>query len=433
MKRYLRKLLLILTISVCCFEFCHAQITVHGTFIVDSTSAESLHGRDGKDAVIDTGLIRSIVKALIAETPPASVAKKIGGIHFVTNEAELRAAFAGYFNGTTTAIFVCNDIGITQSLVWPQRVFTRSKKLVLYLAGSTIYDNSANGLPALLVRSAPYQKFALDSMQDVAIIIRDGELKGKNGTGTLVDVAATYASVIDAVDFTNANVGMWARFCMMMSVSGGLYGGIDSIASIYDMGNWAGATNSNSQSNHSSRERLRVFNMPNAKAAFADIAASGISNETMISEGCTECRPDYHFIVNSKGSTVVKDWRGKGIHLEREADSAGFKFRFAGGYGEIDGAFNQYPMVLVDAEAATGNPHLYIKNVPHFPGGTKLKTTGTAVVWSFDEIPHTFDVSNAANWVNGTKPVYWQQRGLKQSPFWNYNGLQFNNKSVVTQ
>jgi hypothetical protein len=74
-----------------------------------------------------------------------------------------------------------------------------------------------------------------------------------------------------------------------------------------------------------------------------------------------------------------------------------------------------------------GYPHLYVKNIPWFTAGSKLKTLGTSVIWNFEEL--YFDPTDATKWVGNVKPFYWSWKDMRQSPFWKGNSIQINSQT----
>lgn len=353
-----------------------------------------------------------------------------GRLKYVSNETELHAAVAGFGTGTTSAIYLTQDIPVDTSINIPKVINLRSKKPCIYLGGNALYDVSTSGLPYLVGRIPADQNEALNTMQDVSVIIRDGEFIGKAGTGVLLDLGSTYGSVVDAVDFSNANEGVHFRFCLMGAVSNSLAGGIRQKAYIADMGNWSGASNSNSQSNSSRFEQCRVFNYPGSVAAFADYAASGMVHEQCISEGGS---PNYHFLSDALNSTVVKDGYLHMLHLESPATIAGIKLKLREGYYKLDGCYSQYDQTLIDGESTLGYPHIFVENVPFLTDNAKFKTNNNNVVWSFTEMPSNFDVMLSTNWIEARKPFYYYSEIFNQSKDIKTNGMKLNGKTIVTQ
>ena len=345
-----------------------------------------------------------------------------GKTYYVTNETELRNAVAA----NAAKIYVVQDIGLTQSLNLPKSTSNRFKGMVIDLCGNTIFDNSPNGLTYLIGRKPTDQTEALNVMQSWALILMNGCLAGKGATvtGTLLDLGATYNSRIEGVNIMSAKVGIHIKFGLMTTIRNGLANNISEQCYVLDNGDWTGAGLSNAQSNHSLIEQVRVFNRGGNFSAFSVIGASGVILRQCISEGG---EPQYHIYWDSKGATVVKDGKIEGVHIESKSSIAGIKAKLASGYITISDVYSQYDNVLFDVEASVGYPHVFIKNIPWFTGGSMLKTGSNAVIWNFEET--YFDPTDATKWVGGVKPYYWSRRDMKQSPFWSGNSIKINNSS----
>jgi hypothetical protein len=360
----------------------------------------------------------------------ASPSLNVGTIRWVSNETELREAVNGYGNGSVTAIYFTDSIGLKNTLQLPLSAPSYCRKWCMYLNGNGLYDISTNGLAKLISRPVPDQATALNTMITVAFIMRDGFLQGKSGTGTLLELTATYGSIIEGIDVVNANNGIDLKFCLMAKVSNSLSNGIKNESYIANIGNWSGASNSNSQSNHSRFEQCRVFGVAGAKSGFSAYAASGIVREQCIVEGGNT---QYGVFVDGLNSTVVKDGLDHLTHIENSPSVAGFYIALREGYHIIDGIFAQYPCTLVSGVSQAGYPRILLKNIPYLMSTHKFQTNGNSVIWDFENIPTNYDFTDVNNWKNGLKPFYYSIKGFNQSPFWNYNSLKFNSKTPVTQ
>lgn len=346
----------------------------------------------------------------------------------VTNQTEFQQALNNAVNTPRSCIEITNDlIELTSPLILPKTLNASSKRLIINGNGATIRPASGATMPALILRQPANQTEALNVMQSHSFHFNDLMLDGRGTADIGIDLAATYGSSVRNCSFKSLKTGLHLRFCLMTRVTNCLTNAISGTAFISDTGNWTGASNSNSQSNHSRFEQCRVFNAQGAYAAFAMYAASGMVMDQCISEGGN---PNYHVFFDSKGSTVVKDFVMRSSHLESVATIAGIKLRLAGGYATIDGLYSQYDMILIDAESAVGYPHLYVKNVPWLTGGTQFKTTGNAVVWSFEETYQPDQVWNTTRWVGGVVPYYRYSEGFTQSKIIVTNSMKVNNNTI---
>lgn len=355
--------------------------------------------------------------------------KALGTIRWVGTEAEFKTALEGWRTGTVNNIIFYQDIGLTSTALIPKNSSNRSHRLIIELAGNTLYDASSSGLTILLGREEATSLADAGTMVSHAIIMRDGALKGKTGTGILYSPGPTYGAINEGIEYMEANEGIHARFGLMTMVQSCMATGVGE-SFIFDIDDFPGASAANSQSNSSMRLMCRDFGKAGGKASFSDYGCSGIYNLNCISEGGNK---QYGWFVDQKGSTVVKDGHIVSSHLEMQPTVAGIYLRLSDGYYNIDGLFSQYQANLVDAVSSGGYPHVYVKNVPwHISGGHKYKTTGTNVIWSFDEIHPSVDVSATTGWANSYKPFYWSLKGFNQSPYWKGNNISINGQSTGT-
>lgn len=348
----------------------------------------------------------------------------VGTVRWVSNETELVKAVAGYGTGEVTAIYFTDSIGIRNELKLPLNVPTDCRKWAMYLNGNGLYDISSNGLTKMISRPVPDQSTALNQMIQVAFIMRDGFLKGKSATGTLLELTATYGSVIDAIDVINGNEGINLRFCLMASVSHSISNGIRSESYIANIGDWSGASNSNSQSNHTRFEQCRVFGYLNAKSGFSAYACSGVVREQCIVEGANT---QNGILVQGLNSTVVKDGLDHLTHVENTPTVAAFNIDLREGYHILDGIYSQYACTLVKASSSAGYPRMMVRNIPYLLSQHKFQCDPTTkIIWDFDNMPSNYDITNQNNWVTGVRPYYYYAKSFNQNPFFQYSGLNFN-------
>jgi hypothetical protein len=172
----------------------------------------------------------------------------------------------------------------------------------------------------------------------------------------------SYGSTFTNLKFDGLKLGLALRFalasyvhnCYFINCLTGLYVGI---------GDWSGANNFNSQSNHTTINKVRCY-MPAAGITGIEVkGCSGVSVEHCIIEGFT--------VVNGidfdgLGSTVVKDFTVKNVHFEciNGATNAFIKFRILGGTLTIDKAFGQYASIFLDASCSSGLGFVEVSNIP---------------------------------------------------------------------
>lgn len=350
----------------------------------------------------------------------------IGTLRFVGTEAELADAVKQHENGLTMHIILYNDIGLNNSIDLPKSTTAINPKLEINLGGNCIYDATSTGLPYLIGRKPNNQTEADNVMQSWGLHLYNGTLKGNDLTTVLLDLGATYNSEVHHIKVMNAQYGIWFKFCLMSTIRNCLSNNISVTPFLLDRGDWTGAGISNAQSNHSLIEQCRVFNLLGATSAFSVIDSSGTIIRQCISEGDT---PQYHIYWDALASTTVKDGTIQNIHVESQALISGIKVIAADGHVIIDGIYSQHDQILIDVESNPGYPHIYVKNIPYFPGLSELKTNSNRVIWSFEECK--FDCTDVAIWNGGITPYYWYQEGFNQHKFINYSDIKFNGLTPV--
>jgi len=167
-----------------------------------------------------------------------------------------------------------------------------------------------------------------------------------------IDIGPTYNSSYDGVDCFSLQEAIHLRFALNTTIT--------MCEAQYcvkgwtaDMGNWPGASNSNSQSNNTTFEHCRFNADVNSDVAFGIYAASGVTMRSNITEGF-KVRVGIDW--DSKGSAVVKGVQLYNNHQEcvQGCTEAFIKLRMQGGIAVVDFSFGQYPAIMVDATAING-------------------------------------------------------------------------------
>lgn len=317
----------------------------------------------------------------------------------IDTEAELRAAITS----NATSIEIGGNIGLTSPIDLPKSLTNSSKMLIIDLNGFRIFDNSAAGLPYLIGRKPANNAEATNVMQSQAFIIRDGCLAGKGATvtGTLIDLGATFNSVCENLRLESAKKGIHYKFCLMSTMRNCMSTSISEESFFVDRGDWADATNFNSQSNHTLVEQCRVFNRGGNFAAFRVQGCSGVILRQCISEGGN---PQYAVYIDSQSSNVVKDVNIIGVHIESTCTVAGVHVRGSDMYAVIKDIYCQYAQVLFSFESTAGAVFAQIENVPWLLPATQFKISGNCAVDFSGRIYDCENIWAASRWVGGVVP-----------------------------
>jgi len=333
--------------------------------------------------------------------PGTSTVGSLGRIRFVGTESELKLALA---DKSVTCINLYNDITLTSEANILNAFNNPARMLNIVGNGCSLIDGTATGLKYLIGRTFATQADA-DAAQSYAVNISKLGLIGNGKTGIGIDLGSTYNSVIEQCSFTSLGTGLWLRFALMTAVRNCMFTNNLTNGAVSDMGNWTGASNSNSQSNHTRFEQCRVFAADNSNAGFKFFAVSGNLVEQCIVEGGKVVNA---IDFDSNGSGVVKDFTIHLTHVETTCQNAIMKVRQDDGYVQVDKVFSQYKNVMVDA-TASAYPKIFVSNVPYLPTGSQFKWNSGGIRWVFNNMPSTFDASVATNWANGAAPSYSRQ------------------------
>lgn len=200
----------------------------------------------------------------------------------------------------------------------------------------------------------------------------------------------TYTSTYKGINVTGAKTGIWLQFNLNATVTSSMLTNCTNglLFDMLDPAKTSGATNANSQSNHSSAHHVRIYG--NGEIGFGSIASSGTSFEDCIVEGF---KYKYPYFVDGKNSTVVKNANYKTNHYEGinglglcGSGEAMFKIRLLGGTVTINDIFAQYAGCVIDAAgtAAAVVIHLEKTNWVVTPSDGKLFYNGGTTQWHFD-------------------------------------------------
>ncbi len=192
------------------------------------------------------------------------------------------------------------------------------------------------------------------------IIIAAGT-ENQNQVG--IEVGASYNNTYDGVWVTSMRVGIHLRFalnnivreCQAFYCDSGL---------VADIGNWSGSDASNSQSNVTTFQNCRIYCRisPISTLGIGVFGASGCIVDACIIEG-GGCVNGVKY--DALGSVNVYNFWVKNQHFEcvNSATNAAIKIRGLGGCFDLDGAYGQYPCVLLDVECTLGSSNVTVRNV----------------------------------------------------------------------
>ena len=260
----------------------------------------------------------------------------------------------------------------------------------------------STGTSAIITRSAPTDNNDANTMVELKYTIKNITLKG-TATQIGIYVGPSYGAYYQNVIASGLLEAIHLRFALRTTIDNCFSTNCNK-GWIADMGNWSGANNSNSQSNHTTIRSCRYFG--DGDVAIGIYAASGCVVEDCIIEGGSV---RVGIDVDGNSSTVVKDITIRNTHFEctNGATEAFIKIRLGGGIATIDKVFGQYASILIDAGATSGYLNVVLSNVPYwvFKGG-KAFNNGGGVSWVFLYNDNTLNTSTPSTtvptWFNGT-------------------------------
>lgn len=317
---------------------------------------------------------------------PAGTGSVAGNVRWVTNEQELRIAFA---DSNIRSIHLANNITLTQTINIPL-----SYNKILELEGHGFSITS----PVTIFSRKYASLAAANAGIDMQFRIRNVEfISTSNRTADGIDLEANYGARIEGCRFSNfrsAFKGGWT----MGTVIDQCYFWENNVSVDLDYARFTGGSNSASQSNHSVVRDCKFRHSAGQFGAIRAIAVSGLVVDHCIFEG-VENGPQYEVFFDDNGSTVVKEFSVKGCHIEQKTSVAAFYVRLNDGYANIDTVFSQYDTTLI-AFNSGAHAKMIVSNVPYLTAGTKFNNMNTAGRWKFVNPPATFIATDATKWVS---------------------------------
>jgi hypothetical protein len=226
-----------------------------------------------------------------------------------------------------------------------------------------------------------------------AIIIEGITFLGTSLTGQKgLFLGATYGSAIRDCTFRNLDEGCTLAFALMTTVENSLFQSCASEHLLVTYGSSWGGSTSNSQSNSTVIRNNRIYAATGAIACVHIRACSGVYLDNVICEGGNPQRNVYFEAV---GSTVVKDFSCRGLHLENTPTLSHITLNsFLSGTCSLKSIFTQYTSVLVETDSSTLD--IIVEDVPNLPAGTTFKGDAN---WIFKNSSNLQEVTyNPAFW-----------------------------------
>ncbi len=263
---------------------------------------------------------------------------------------------------------------------------------------STTIVTQNNNVFSVIAKPSPTDNNDANIMIQATNVVKNIRIMAQSNQIGL-EPGPSYGSLYENIRVQNAKSGIHLRFNLNARVVS-CDGGTCTNGFIADIGNWTGATNSNSQSNHTSFEHCHLYHGTQAggEVGFGIYASSGCKIISCIIEGGKYKKSiDFDF----KMSTVVKDFTINGTHFEtvygNSGASSGEAYIFLRGVGIIDvkGIFSQYAGCLYNASGYPGTLQIITRNVPWIvpPADGKIFYNAGNTQWTFRDNPDS-NISN---------------------------------------
>lgn len=286
---------------------------------------------------------------------------------------------------------------------WLSRACTLPTKITTNPMGRNMFVINGNGAMIRKVGTAQFNFFERipadttvdDQYIDTSFVFENFTADGAGGVWqnsgyAFLFLGASYGSIITNIHLKNFDYGLRLEFCMNTVVSEVFTNNITSYSVILKNGSWTGSGLSNSSSNVSEVNHVRVFNDSlNQIAGIAIIDADTCVVRQCIVEGTGT--PQYGILWDSLNSTVTPNGRVEDCHIETVCTKAAvFVIPRSSTNIIVDNMYIQYAQNIVGQQAAafpsTVYPKVTIMNIPYWPTGTKFLNIGTGNRWDLRDI-----------------------------------------------
>lgn len=146
-----------------------------------------------------------------------------------------------------------------------------------------------------------------------------------------------------------------------------------------DFGESWGGNNSNSQSNSSTIHNCRMYSVAGCNSCYWIRGASGVVLNSNIVEGDGT---QYGVKFDTNQSTVVKDFKCTGTHVEVFCSVAAIYIRCNGGQYVVDSTGTGIPQTLIEMDVPTGYPQITIYNIA-YAENSKFSNKNSGAIWKF--------------------------------------------------
>jgi hypothetical protein len=257
-------------------------------------------------------------------------------------------------------------------------------------SGARIYSINKNGFPYFY--SMPKtQKISQDVFCARRFHISNLNLRGsaKSGSGSVgISIGGTFHSLIENIQIHSMDTGIVLRHAMSSEIYRCNAVGCYNVSFFLGSGNkiWEGATPPTSGSNQSRIIASRTFPAENQFAGCVIHQSSECRVVDFTLDGGGKRSVDYAVIINTGGTTTVKDGYVEGLHGETNCDSALIKFRGNGASIFVaKDLYIQMKSVIIELDAMSSSAQVTCENFSYMPAGSTFANKGNGA-WDFKNI-----------------------------------------------
>lgn len=164
---------------------------------------------------------------------------------------------------------------------------------------------------------------------------------------------------------------------------------------------WAGASLTNSQSNHTKFINCNSYASQGAQSQFKILASSGVELIGCVTEGLN---PIDAVFFDDQNTTTVRTFRVVNHHAENSPTNSVFRVRLLAGVAVLEHVYHQgNPVTLVDARECSFNARIDLARMSYIQPGSKLRASqGNAPRWYLSSRGDIYaNWAEPENWVDG--------------------------------
>lgn len=249
---------------------------------------------------------------------------------------------------------------------------TGSLEIAIDLGGTSIRLRSASGVGKIIFSRVPADETESQAIAPYSIDISNGMIHGLSGS-TGLKICSTKQSSFRNLFLRTHDIGMELRFCLSATVDTCKGFGCATTSFLFTDGNWSGANPSTSTTQVTGINIYATVSLGGDGVQIINTDSCNFYGGVM--ENSVAGRSAYY--VNQQGTTVCKDVRFKGMHIEQDYTEAAFYIVAQDiGIVNIEDIFQQNVSYLVSLNNISGTNRVVIRNVAKATSGFQFRNQG---------------------------------------------------------